>query len=126
MVDFFWRKQRGIENEISAYLKEAEVSSESLPEGIRGAVVKMRSDVDSLTTAMIREGVVQGKMEAVFTGNLGTYMRRTYRIFRTDPKKVPKFINKLTPELSHRRGLIAVLSYSDSTILISTSRPSLS
>ena len=82
---------------INAVLKEG-VSPDTLPESIRGAVVKFRSDVDSLTTAMIREGVVEGEMGAIFTGNLGTYMHRTYRIFRTDPKKIPKFIRKLSPE----------------------------
>lgn len=79
---------------INAVLNES-ASPEILPESVRGPVVKMRSEVDALSTALVREGVVQGEMAAVFTENLGTYLRRTYRIFRTDPNTVLKFWNKL-------------------------------
>ncbi|MEE9598019.1 MAG: hypothetical protein V3V96_14695 [Acidiferrobacterales bacterium] len=83
-----------------------EASPEVLPEAVRGPVVRFRNTVDSLTTAMIRDGVVQGEMGAIFTENLGTYLHRSYKIFRTDPKKVRKFINRLSPEV--RQNAIAL------------------
>lgn len=75
---------------------------ETLPESVRGPVLKMRSDMDALSSELIRSGVIQGEMEAIFTGNLGTYLRRSYRIFRTDPKRVHKFINKLAPDVKNK------------------------
>ncbi len=64
---------------------------DSIPEKMRGPVKRFRDEVDALSQALIDEGVVQGEMAATVTKNKGTYLHRSYKIFREPNfyKKVP-------------------------------------
>lgn len=62
---------------------------ESLTPEVRGPAQQVRSFIDGLSDRAVREGVVSGELSEKFTDNLGSYLRRSYRI-HADPDYAPK------------------------------------
>lgn len=59
----------------------------SLPGPLRAPIQAMRDHIDSLSAQMIRDGLVDSRLQAVLGDNLGVYLNRSYRVFE-DPKWV--------------------------------------
>lgn len=75
---------------------------------VRDAAQRARALVDGLSDRAVREGVVQGELAQKFTDNLGSYLRRSYRIFadaeyRPEPKLVTAAIDAVAKNLGGAR-----------------------
>jgi len=70
---------------------------ETLPEGIREHVQKMRDEIDVFSQAFIDRGIVQGKLEVKFDENKGIYVTRTYKAFSD-----PEWAKKVPPEVRNK------------------------
>jgi len=67
---------------------------ESLDARIQRPLGTMRSQIDAMSSRLIKEGAIEGTMAAKIDGNIGFYLNRSYRKF-DDPKwakKVPQEI----------------------------------
>jgi len=80
------------------------------------AILKMRTEIDSLSKELMDSGAIQGDLATIVTDNLGVYLHRSYRAFDTQgwPAKVPddvknKAISFIRGELAESEpGLTAV------------------
>lgn len=81
---------------VGAYLK-GELIEENLPDRVRGAAVFMRTRLDGLTTSLQENGVVEGDLVYVLEENKGTYVNRSYQIFRD-----PAWAEKVSEEVRNR------------------------
>lgn len=61
----------------------------ALPPAVRFPAQQARALIDGLSDRAIREGVVTGDLANTFADNLGTYLRRSYRLF-ADPSYFPE------------------------------------
>jgi len=71
-----------------AYLTGAQPLA-ALPPAVRFPAQQARALIDGLSDRAIREGVVTGDLANTFADNLGTYLRRSYRLF-ADPSYFPE------------------------------------
>lgn len=75
---------------------------DQLPAELRAIAAEMRTATDTLSQELIDEGVIEGDLVAIVTGNRGTYLNRSYRVF-DDPKwaeRVPE------PVRNRAKGLL--------------------
>lgn len=99
-ISFFRRAVKGLSDVpvqdvrlMNEYLRgNADISQ--IPERVRPALQNLRSHIDSLSNRMVQEGLVNDKLQLTIEKNLGSYLRRSYKVF-DDPKWG---LNKLTPE----------------------------
>jgi len=71
---------------------KGDIDINELSEPLRAPVRAMRDHIDNMSRRLIEEGAVEGKLTPVLQKNLGTYVKRSYRV-HTDPdwaKKVPE------------------------------------
>lgn len=62
-----------------------EADESTVPEAVREPLRAMRDHIDSLSRALISEGVAQGDLVGTITEHMGVYATRSYRVF-DDPK----------------------------------------
>ena len=75
---------------------KGDADPQQLPAKVRKVTSLMRKHIDKLSKEMIRDGVVEGKLEGVVQDNLGTYMTRSYQL-HNDPDSWNEFV-KNKPE----------------------------
>lgn len=78
----------GVDAETFGYLTGARPLA-ALPAEVRYPAQQARALVDGLSDRAIREGVVKGDLANTFADNIGTYLRRSYRLF-ADPTYWPE------------------------------------
>ncbi|HUU39330.1 MAG TPA: hypothetical protein VMW42_00165, partial [Desulfatiglandales bacterium] len=69
-----------------------EIDEKEIPESVRPVVMEMRTQIDSLSKQLMDSGAIEGDLIGIIDENLGTYAKRSYRVF-DDPgwaKKVPE------------------------------------
>jgi hypothetical protein len=74
-------KQEGVQNmqAVDSYIKGD--TKVALPPKTKEAADRMRNYLDKISQYMVKRGIVTGDMAATFQNNIGTWTRRSYRVF---------------------------------------------
>ena len=95
----------GIENQLIhastalSSLNEADrmKALDQLTPGLRDVIVEIREAIDNLTNELRTSGIVNEKLDAVLSENLGIYLHRSFKVW-DDPKHLEKVKNRQPEE----------------------------
>lgn len=96
--------------QVEQYLK-GEINLADLPAAVRGPALEMRVMIDTLSDRIVQSGMVDGQLRDTIVQNMGSYLRRSFRVFaeegwRPSKEVYDNFVRKamddgLTEEQAH-------------------------